>query len=351
VTVRSSVRSKLVAAGAAVLTTAGCALLVSLGAGEAGGAVRPARTLGREGPPRFVAVVQGAGGRQSLGLFSAATGARVKRLGSFGMAFTDNGLAVTPTDSAVFFTLIPRHGESLKLVRLDVASGRRTVVARGQQPAVDNAGTRLAFMTGRGRVQVRDLHSKARRELNIGRLLGFEIDPLNSMLVWLADEQSLVMLPAEPAIPVSVARTPTSGSRHRCRPEKTRWPIVFIHVPRDGAKLTARCRTVRSTAADPAPQPAGGTVLAASPTDPSAVWIASFNGPSSTIQQVGPTGPAHRVATLGRGVLPEAIDRASRHILYISGHPPALWEATIDGSRLTHRHRLVAHSRFATAAW
>lgn len=64
------------------------------------------------------------------------------------------------------------------------------------------------------------------------------------------------------------------------------------------------------------------------------------------IEQVAAAGPARLVARLPRGALPAAIDRSSRHILYIAGHPPALWEATIGGGGLTHCRRLVARSRF-----
>ena len=345
--VRQCLRRRVFAVGVMAPVTAALGVLLSVGVGGVSRAVAISQ-LGR-----FVAVVQGQGVRQSMGLYSASTGARVRSLGAFGMNLTGEGLAVTPGDDAVFYAVNPRDAQarSLNLMRLDVASGRQNRVAEGQQPAVDSAGGRLAFMTGPQNVAVCDLHTGTQRELDLARIVGFQIDPLSSRLGWLGDPHSLVMLPAEPATPVtSNGHTASSRTIGRCRPTKNSWPLVFIHVPRAG-RLSARCRSVSATAALPAPIADGATVLAPSPIDPAAVWIASFDGPVNTIQQVRPTGAPELVATLGRDVLPEAIDRTSDHILYISGHPPALWEATISHGRLAHRHKLVGHSRFEAAAW
>jgi hypothetical protein len=333
---RSAVRSLV------GLVALACALFLAFQPGAA----THAATGARPGP--FVAV-EGTDVNQTVGLFSATTGARLRRLGQFGLDFTNNGLAITPDDSAVFFTLIPRRQRSLNLMQLDVASDHYRRVARGEQPAVDNTGTELAFMTGADDVEVRDLRTGKTRRLDLTGVVDFDIDPLNSQLGWLADNQTLVMLPAQPAIADSTTSMSRPDGFTRCRPSKTDWPVVFIHVPQPGGRLTARCRTVRATASAPAPD--GATVLAASPTDSSAVWIASYNGRVNTILSVGPSGPAQRIASLGKDVLPEAIDRASQHLLYISGHPPALWEATISRGRLTQRRKLVTHSQFAAAAW
>lgn len=117
------------------------------------------------------------------------------------------------------------------MMQMDVASGHDHMLARGEQPAVDSTGGELAFMTGAADVEVRDLHTGTSRRLNLSAVLGFRIDPLNSQLGWLADDQTIVMLPDQPAIAAAVEATARPHRTGICRPSKTEWPIVFIHVP------------------------------------------------------------------------------------------------------------------------
>lgn len=302
-----------------------------------------------QAPHRFVGVVQDAGVRQTLGLYSTRSGRLVRRLATFGQRFTNNGLAVSPRDTAVYFTLIP-HGRwrSLKLMRLDLATDRRTFVGDGEQPAINDRGTELAFSTGVQDVAVRDLASGATRTLSLAHVLDFRIDPLNTSLVWLADGTTLAVLPAERAI-AAVAGPQTTKSKGGCRPGMHRRPILFIHVPAPPAPLSARCQIF--SAGPSSPIASSGGILTSSPAQASAVWIANSNGRSGTIEQITQAGRTKRILNLGRGVLPVAIDRSAQHILYIKGHPPALWEAMISRDRLRDAHRLVSHSRFETAAW
>src|SRR5690348_16380860 len=102
-------------------------------------------------PPRtFVVVTEG--GRQlrsQMSVYSSITGDLVRPLASFSdKAFTDNALAYASDGSAVYFTLIPQRDArrfSLRLMRLDVATGRETFIADGAQPALSNDGTQLAY--------------------------------------------------------------------------------------------------------------------------------------------------------------------------------------------------------------
>jgi type IV secretory pathway ATPase VirB11/archaellum biosynthesis ATPase len=80
-------------------------------------------------PPTFVVVTQeGRQFRSQMSIYSSTTVAIVRRLASFSeKTFTNNGLAYAPDGSAVYFTLIPQrktHGFSLRVMRLDVATGR-----------------------------------------------------------------------------------------------------------------------------------------------------------------------------------------------------------------------------------
>jgi hypothetical protein len=83
-------------------------------------------------PSRFVGVAQGAGVKQTFGLYSSMTGQLVRRLATFDVGFTNNGLAISPDDATVFFTLIPHDEPSLRLMRLDVATGHQRFVAAGE---------------------------------------------------------------------------------------------------------------------------------------------------------------------------------------------------------------------------
>lgn len=88
-----------------------------------------------------------------IALYSSLTGERVKTLAtSPSHLFTDNGLAYAPDGSSVYFTLIPSRREralSLRLMRLDVQTGRQRFVADGAQPALSNDGN--SWPTARSR--------------------------------------------------------------------------------------------------------------------------------------------------------------------------------------------------------
>ena len=291
-----------------------------------------------------------AGGKQVIGLYSARTGRVVRRFAASGMSFTNNGLAVSPDDTSAYFTLIPRQHRwrSLALMRLDLATGRQVLVGAGEQPAVNDQGSELAYTTGAESIAVRDLVSRRTRRLSLARVVESKIDPLQTRLVWLANGTTLAAVPAAPAIATAAGHARTTRG-DGCRPGKDRQPILFIHVPPPPAALSAGCRVISTGAAGSLT--AGVTALASSRSRPDAVWIAGSDGRSAAIEQVTTAGRARRVLNLGRGVLPEAIDRPAQHLLYIKEHPLALWEASLDRGRLSDAHQLVASSPFEAAAW
>lgn len=98
-------------------------------------------------PPTFVVVNP----ESQMSLYSSSTGALVRPLASFSdQTFANNALAYAPDGSAVYFTSIPqRHTRRfyLKLMRIDVATHRQTLIAEGAQPAISEDGSRLAYAT------------------------------------------------------------------------------------------------------------------------------------------------------------------------------------------------------------
>lgn len=108
--------------------------------------------------------------------------------------------------------------------------------------------------------------------------------------------------------------------------------------------LSSRCVHV------PGPAPSAETI-AADAGSPTSLLVARFDGRRTNVERVTTTGASTHVLSLGAS-LPVAIDRAGAQILYLIGHsPPALWKATIAGSRPAHARRLIANSQLGAAAW
>ena len=73
------------------------------------------------------------GAASALEVRSARTGQVVKSLGPVGSSWTNNGFAFSPAADAVYLTTMGRR--TLRIERVDVATGHRAVVADGEQPA------------------------------------------------------------------------------------------------------------------------------------------------------------------------------------------------------------------------
>jgi hypothetical protein len=298
----------------------------------------------------FVAVASDPGHalREEVSLFSSVTGQVTRRLAVFGESFTNNGLALAPDRSAVYVTLIPRHSghrSGLRLIRIDVATGRKTFVAEGEQPAVSNDGTQLAYGAAPHGLAVRDLKSGRTRTVGLVSQLGPAADLLASQVTWLADESDIAVVPQPPI------QRAGGGRRRRgpavfgaCHFSHRRAVVVFVHVPPPPARLTARCVHM----AGPAPSFAR---IAGDWTSPTSLLLANYGGRRAVLTRISPTGNVSPVLRLGDR-LPVAIDRFGSHILYLAGHsPPALWKATIAGNHLADRRKLISRSAPDPAAW
>jgi hypothetical protein len=301
-------------------------------------------------PATFVAVSPAAQVpiRNTVWIYSAKTGAPIRRLGTFGPAFTDNGLAVAPDASAVYVTLIPTHAGrrfGLRLIRIDVATRRQTFVAEGEQPAVNTDGTQLAYGAAPRGLADRDLATGATRTLTLTHQLGPAADLLDASVTWLANGSDVAIIPSPPARYVGSAQPSAARSLGSCRLSETHRVIVFVHLPAQPAPLSAHCVAIPDIG-----QAQIGAV-AGSPAQPDALLLAADNGSRTFIDRIDQTGASTRIMTF-KDTLPIAIDRSGTHLLYLLGHsPPALWEATIADGHLTDQHRLIANNRLGPVAW
>jgi hypothetical protein len=247
----------------------------------------------------------------------------VRSLGSFSSrTFTNNGLAVSPDGRAVYFTLIPRHRTrpfALGLMRLDVATRQRSFVADGAQPALNKAGTELAYSAFPRGLAVRDLRTGQTRTIALGQLDSAANVEAGSV-GWLGDGSDIAVVPAGTLWDLMG------------KPPKERWcgtsqktsVVVFVHVPRPPAALTSKCIRLPGAALG------GRVVVASDPASPSSALVATTGHSAGTlVEQVSQTGAIRKMADIPDS-LPIAFDSSGSHLLYLAGHKtPTLVDATI----------------------
>jgi hypothetical protein len=297
-------------------------------------------------PQTFVAVTEGGHrSRWQMSVYSSTTGAIVRQLASFsGKRFTNNGLAYAPDGTAVYFTLIPQRSTrrfSLRLIRLDVATGRRTFIAHGAQPAVSEDGTQLAYSASPRGLAVRDLATGQTRTIGLGQL-GTAANLLNATISWLADGSDIAIVPA-PTPWDLVGRPP---KLYWCGTSQAHAVIVFVHVPAPPAPLTADCVNLAGRALD------GRIALAGDSASPDTVLLATDTyGDRTLIERIAQTGATRPVLTIPHS-LPLAFDPSGTHLLYLVGHnPPTLTEAGIANGELTKGRWRNPHLQVGALAW
>jgi hypothetical protein len=280
-----------------------------------------------------------------MSVYSSTTGAIVRRLASFSdKTFTNNGLAYAPDGSAVYFTLTPqRHVRrfSLRVMRLDVATGHQAFIADGAQPALSNDGTQLAYGASPRGLAVRDLATGRTRTIELGQL-GTAANLLNATIGWLGDGSDIAIIP-----------TPTAWDLVG-RPPKLRWcgttqkraVIVFVHVPAPPAPMTADCVHLGRRALE------GSIALGGDPGSPTTVLLATDAQVDSTrVERIAESGATSLVLTIPNS-LPLSFDPSGTHLLYLVGHkPPTLTEATIANNHLTAGPWRNPHLRLGALAW
>jgi hypothetical protein len=268
----------------------------------------------------------------NMSVYSSVTGARVRTLASFSPnVFTNNGLAYAPDGSAVYFTLIPGHrtrGFSLRLMRLDVASGRQTFVADGAQPAISNDGEHLAYGAAPQGLAVRDLATGQTRTIAL-KQLGQAAELGNASIHWLGDGSTVAIVPSGTAWDL-VGKPPKLSW---CGTSQSHPVIVFVHVPAPPAPLTSAC--VRLTGA----QLGEPVVLGEDPTSPITLLAAAGGlGGKTIVEKIAPNGQVTRVLGIPNS-LALSFDPSGTHLLYLRGHKrPTLTEATIANGQIIPGH-------------
>jgi hypothetical protein len=308
---------------------------------------------GGGGPAGTFLYVNGTGMRTEVELRSAANGRVVRRLGSFGSSFTNNGAAVSPDRRFAYVTVVDRP--AVRIVRIRVADGRRTMIADGAQPAVSPNGRWLAYATSRGDAQtlaVRPTGSGPTRTIVLRRRLGPQPNLLDGTLTWLGDGSGVVVAPG----PVLHADVGGSTSSPPPRPAGTCSAVpasatclIVVSVGSSGRPAQARLVIVPGV-------PGAHVKLAADPGLPGELVMAVWLGPRTVVDQVALNlgGPAPRVVPLVSmaPVLPLALDPVGGRLLYLAGHsPPALWIGAFEPGHLIARHRLIANAQADAAAW
>ena len=247
----------------------------------------------------------------------------------FGQTFTDNGLAYAPNGSAVYFTLIPQSHTGrfyLKLMRIDVATGRQTQIAEGAQPAISEDGSQLAYAAFPSGLAVRDLANGQTRTVVLAQL-GAASSLLNATIGWMGDGTDIAIIPA----PTPSDLEATAPIRHWCGTTQTYAVIVFVHVPAAPAPLTARCVHLLGPELGPV-----AMALAPTPRSPTTLQVATYaNGDKTLVERITQSGTVTPVLTI-RNALPCSFAPFGTHLLYLVGHsPPKLSEAMISDGRLT----------------
>jgi hypothetical protein len=327
-------------------------LLVSAGLSSAGarpGRCADSRQAGSAPPalPVFAAVDQGSGLRTELVLRSAASGAAVRELASFGNDFTNNGLALSPDGGEVYFTLIPpsHRWSNLVIERLDVRTGKRSPVAAGWEPSLSPNGRLLAYIREHGRsesVAVENLSTSRTRAIGVDALVGrghvlAELQP-----GWL-NNATLAIPITTPAIAVSAsARTASGTSRGASAPVR----MILVRV--DASQPLSAVRVlVAGLRGEP-------QALAHGRNATSALIAASPAGTGEALDEVrfsGNSAFACQLVDLNHGLV-LGFDRSGADLLYVlESDPPALWRATIKDGKLIARQLLLKNSDLEAVAW
>jgi hypothetical protein len=280
-----------------------------------------------------------------MSVYSSTSGALIRRLASFSdNTFTNNGLAYAPDGSGVYYTLVPRHSMrhfSLRVMRLDAATGRQTFVADGARPALSNDGSQLAYGASSHGLAVRDLSTGTTRAIGLAQL-GQAADLLNAHIGWLGDGSDIAIIPA-PTPWDLIGRPPTL---RWCGVSQAHAVIVFVHVPAPPAPLTADCVHVAGRSL------ADAAAVAGSPADPAAALVATdASGARTLVEQIGENGAVTPVLTIPNS-FPLSFDPSGTRMLYLVAHnPPTLTEATLLNGQLINGPWRNPHLSLAALAW
>ena len=317
-------------------------------------------------PPSFVTVRPEGGSTAVLELRSPETGrvekvlARLRPHSPAG-AFYSEGVALSPDGGEVYLASPPATPKR-PIERIDVANGRRTVIAHGQQPAISPTGRLLAYAEPgqpSRTIAIRNLVSGTTSSIQLASVLGTQTDLSYGVLAWL-DAQDIVLAPGQMASNRPYQRVVTQSRRGTC----TSAPpadacLAIVHLTPTGQAPSVQLmflpnvnRTIAAIVSDTA-HPHSLLLATSTPRSPRAT-------PETIIDRVTLSGHA---ATVHRINAPQALtvmafDLTGRHVLYLGSDPSApqfsqeaLWSATISNDRLTNPHQLIANAEVQETAW
>jgi hypothetical protein len=303
-------------------------------------------------PPAFAGVLQSrTGSEQQVTLLSPLTGRIRHRVTIFGGSLTDNGMALSPDSRFVYVTL--SGPGQIHIDRISAATGHRSFVADGAQPAVSPDGRYLAYATGRQftGIAVRDLASGRTTMIPLRSQLGADASLLAGQVSWLGNGTQIVVMPT-PDPTADAARSPAAAARNSCGRQSSAGRLCLVLVSLGQGRPRARQAYLPGNWGN---QPvisgdvAGSStfLVAGSSAGHPLFGAATVSAAGITVQQVAP---------LPHGALPVAFAPGGDRFLYLivsrPGHPqPALWVATISGSRLSGVHRLFTDNAKVAVDW
>lgn len=354
-------RASLAALLGAALLVAGCGSLASASSRIHGRSVAPRTCTGPAvgasasrlpAAPSVFATADGSGPGTAIRLRSAASGRALSTLARFGSDFTNNGLALSPNVSNVYFTLIPsQHRSSNLLIEcLAVSDHKRLLVASGWEPSLSPDGRLLAYISYRRRaesVAVKNVLTGQTRSINVDAAVGHghvldEIPP-----GWLSDSSAIVLpvgLPARLDVGSARARGGTSHP-NSARPRTVR--LIVVRVP-PRRRLAARSVLVSGLRGHPlmlAPD-------AIAPNTIVSVTLGSGNDALLDEIQFTPASATGRPLLTIQSAQVLAFDPSGQRLLYLAIHrPPELWRGTIEQGRLIDRRRLIKDPSLGASAW
>jgi hypothetical protein len=300
----------------------------------------------RQADPAFVADIAYTF-KDRLDVRSAVSDRTIRSLGYFGDEL-EGGLAISPDGRSVYLTFLGRSG--FRIVRFEVADGRRSFIADGYAPAISPNSRMLAYLSGPDdtTVTVRDLASGRTRSIDLASRVDNGADLFNGTKVWLAGSSTLAVIPSDalPELDSTGRRSSRPAASKGCGSQARMGCVILLNVPAAGVLRYERRVLLAGLASSSISALAGDgpNDLITATSTPHAMQIAhvSLSAGHPAITQL-PSVP---------NVTPETFDSTGTHLIYddnAAGAPRVLL-ATLGQRGLIAKRILVPTAREVTAS-